>query len=325
VVKDIYFNITYSCNSRCLFCASDSPYIHEKSQMKFEQIQKCLQKFDITEKDRITINGGEPTVHPEIIEIIRSCSETDAKVILFTNGRKMEDPQVAKQLIEAGTLKVAIPLYSHSPSRHDYLTQAEGSFSETVRGIDNLTSLKNSGFSFEIELKTLFCKYNLRELPRFPEWIAGRFPRLKDVLLSSMNLSRCALQHQDQLFITFSDAQEIVNEFVGEAFNLGMNLSLCFIPLCLLDSELREKVLQRRDPSEYQTSHYYFDPSNLQGICGFQSNAKAGKCVTCGLCSVCDGVWDTYGKVIGYNEMTPLYDIDSRKRREKKGGVQYAV
>ncbi|MBU7046630.1 MAG: radical SAM protein [Theionarchaea archaeon] len=319
MIKEVYFNITYDCNSQCLFCASDTPYTHRKSKMTLKQVRQCLKGIDLFEEDRITINGGEPTIHPEIAEIVLSCNETGARVILFTNGRKLADPQIAEQLVTAGISKVTIPIYSPFPPRHDYLTQVRRSFSETVKGIDNLISLKDVGYPFEIELKTLFCRYNLEELPHLLEWITQRFPELKKMLLSSMNLSYRALQHHDQLFVTFSDAQKAVNGFAEKAFDLGMDLYLCYIPLCFLDDNLREKVFQEKYLKESKTSHFYFDPDNLKGIYGFQSNTKAEGCVGCCLYSVCDGVWDTYGRMVGYNEMTPLWSID--KKETEKGGI----
>jgi len=62
--------------------------------------------------DSILIAGGEPLVHPEIIEIIRLVKATGAKPILFTNGVDMDRPML-RELRCAGAYGITVHVDSH--------------------------------------------------------------------------------------------------------------------------------------------------------------------------------------------------------------------
>jgi MoaA/NifB/PqqE/SkfB family radical SAM enzyme len=56
---------------------------------------------------------------------------------LISNGRRLKDPTYVTALEKAGLDFVQITLESHKPSVHDAMTQAEGSWKDTVVGIKN--------------------------------------------------------------------------------------------------------------------------------------------------------------------------------------------
>ena len=60
-----YFNITYRCNSRCMFCAADIPINSSCHEMQIEDFRNELDKENVGENDRVIVNGGEPTLHKD--------------------------------------------------------------------------------------------------------------------------------------------------------------------------------------------------------------------------------------------------------------------
>ncbi len=104
-------DITNRCNMNCPICfanASSKGYIYEPS---FEQIKEMLLNLRHQTPmpvDVVQFSGGEPTVHDNILEIIKMAKDVGFKfVMMATNGiRISKDLEFTKRLKEAG-LRIA--------------------------------------------------------------------------------------------------------------------------------------------------------------------------------------------------------------------------
>ena len=81
-----YFNITYTCNSNCVFCYSHNT-IHSGrifNEISTENFIDYLRSNNIKRTDRVIINGGEPFLHSDIINLLKSllCIECEVLVVL---------------------------------------------------------------------------------------------------------------------------------------------------------------------------------------------------------------------------------------------------
>ncbi|MEZ4104021.1 MAG: radical SAM protein [Candidatus Paceibacterota bacterium] len=97
--------IVYDCNFTCSTCYADSPHTksgRSKSYLSFadfkEQILSVLEKQG--KIDILQLSGGEPTLHPNLLEILDWLkNETRVSdVLLNTNGSKLTDPLFIRSL-----------------------------------------------------------------------------------------------------------------------------------------------------------------------------------------------------------------------------------
>lgn len=81
--------ITNYCNLRCPYCFADDFIQENKQEITIEQLNRIL-AFIGSEKTRIGIIGGEPTLHSDFTKIIKKINdfaETNSMhIVLFTNG-----------------------------------------------------------------------------------------------------------------------------------------------------------------------------------------------------------------------------------------------
>lgn len=83
--------ITDRCNRRCSFCFAQSRVGRKErgktpSNMSREKIRKVM-KFQLNSGDpQLRLLGGEPTLHPEFIEIVEEALGNEFFVHVFTNG-----------------------------------------------------------------------------------------------------------------------------------------------------------------------------------------------------------------------------------------------
>lgn len=88
-----YFNITYGCNSKCIYCYSHNTQHISKTfnEMSANDFFEYLAEFKIGHDDRVIINGGEPFLHSEIDSILRGLLIYDCEVLIYTNGRLLHE------------------------------------------------------------------------------------------------------------------------------------------------------------------------------------------------------------------------------------------
>lgn len=82
------------CNLKCKYCFADDMIQEEKNAMTLDDYKKVLMFIAKTPKNHIGIIGGEPTLHPDFIEILKEtnkyCQECNTDATLFTNGIELE-------------------------------------------------------------------------------------------------------------------------------------------------------------------------------------------------------------------------------------------
>ena len=84
-----YFNITYTCNSNCIFCYSHNT-IHSGNvhkEISYIDFTDYLTRKKVCSHDRVIINGGEPFLHTQIIDILKFLEGIKCEVLIYTNGR----------------------------------------------------------------------------------------------------------------------------------------------------------------------------------------------------------------------------------------------
>lgn len=133
-----YFNITYGCNSNCVFCYSHNTRHNSKAynELSFEEFKKYIYKNKISKSDRVIINGGEPLLHTEIEEILSFLLDIECEVLIYTNGRLLNKIDFKKL---NSNYRFIVPIHGYEKI-HDKVTKVEGSFKETVESMETLKS-----------------------------------------------------------------------------------------------------------------------------------------------------------------------------------------
>lgn len=143
-----YFNINYSCNNHCKFCFSHNTFLGNERNIELSAIKSIIEKYHISVQDRIIINGGEPTLHSELREILDITSQTGAEIVLYSNGRLLKDYSECMYALQKIT-RVVIPIHGNRIV-HDAITQSDGAFSDTELAI---TQIAKSQYKDKLELK----------------------------------------------------------------------------------------------------------------------------------------------------------------------------
>lgn len=133
--QSIHIDITSKCNTKCTFCGYHTDLINDKPWTENGWSEKELD-FDLFKKfvddlvklkskeDVLLTGGGEPLMHPKILDMVAYLRLNDVYTILFTNGLLLKKYTV-NQLVDLGLNKIYWSI--HSASSSTWLMQHSGS------------------------------------------------------------------------------------------------------------------------------------------------------------------------------------------------------
>mgnify|MGYP005848012517 CR=1 FL=1 len=134
-VENLYLEVTRRCNEKCKHC-----YIpqNQRSKGDFISLEDAKNFIDQAKELGIwelTITGGEPFLHPKIIEILRYARERGVIIAILSNLTVLKDKHI-EVLKEIYPSHIQVSLYSLNPDVHDAITCLKGSHQKTIAAIE---------------------------------------------------------------------------------------------------------------------------------------------------------------------------------------------
>lgn len=149
----LMFGITYNCQLKCPHCCVGNYENEPNRQLTTEEVKDVLDQAN--KAFVINFFGGEPTMRPDLMELINYASKRSIYVLCDTNGLKITK-DYARQLKENGLEILYVSIDSPHPEEHDRLRGMKGLFEKAIQGIKNALEV-----GLKCELSTYITKENL--------------------------------------------------------------------------------------------------------------------------------------------------------------------
>ncbi len=127
--------LTYNCNNACAHCYNE-PERFQMPSLSLAEWQRVLNQLAALGVPHIILTGGEPTLVPDLLPIIRHAEGLGLMVGMNTNGRRLAHRPFAEALAAAGLNHIQVTLESHRAEGHNAIVGA-AAFEQTVAGIRN--------------------------------------------------------------------------------------------------------------------------------------------------------------------------------------------
>lgn len=297
--KRIDIWVTYQCNNNCLFCvnANERKKCNHKS---FEEIKNHIEEAKNNGVKKIVFSGGEPTIYPKIIEIIKFTSELNFKEIwIVTNGKMFYYKKFVEKIIDAGLTNVLFSLLGHNSQLHDYLTRSPGSFKQLIEGIKNLD---DSGMI--LADNTVILKLNYRYLTQIIN-ILSKF-NLLFFELTFVNPCGNAWKYKEKMIPKLTSVMPFVYRVLDESTGIFKSLNtLEAIPFCFLKGYEKHsaEIYMAKDRKLFAPN---FTITDLNKSRIENAKIKGLQCKKCKFFLVCEGIWINYAKIYGITELKPV-------------------
>ncbi len=148
-----------SCDNRCSFCMVHSEL--EENADRHIPLNELIDDIRASPPGTsFDLFGGEPTRHPQFLQLIEHLGANRRSYQIATNGRCFADLDFTRRVLACQPSIIRTSLYGARPRTHDSLTRAKGSFEQTVKGLHNLTALNAAN----VMVNYLIFKSNVGEL-----------------------------------------------------------------------------------------------------------------------------------------------------------------
>ncbi|NLI09626.1 MAG: radical SAM protein [Elusimicrobia bacterium] len=296
-MKRIDVKITFNCNNLCDFCAQGS----KRSSIKMKslaEIKKILSDARRNKVDSVVFTGGEPTLHPKILEIVSYAKKIGfSKIQLQTNGRSFAYYDFCLKLKNAGVNEMGPSLHGSKPEIHEKLTKAPGSFAQTVKGIINCKKL-----GMYVLTNSVITSLNYKDLLS----LAKLLTRLgvSQYQFAFVHIIGTAWENKDWIVPQKKD----IMPYVKKGLDIGIKKGIpCFteaIPYCLMkgyENCVAEAVIPEgpvADADVYVENYGEYRRN--------EGKIKRKECSKCYYFKACEGPWREYPEIYGWEEFKPV-------------------
>jgi len=131
--------LMYSCNMKCQICDFWQERYQAMPVLSLAQVDVISEKLALIGPQVVSVGGGEPLMHPDIVPIVRSFNRFHFPVMIC-NGWFIDDEN-ARALFDAGMYEISISVDYADPARHDEQRGLPGAH---ARALDALATLQRN-------------------------------------------------------------------------------------------------------------------------------------------------------------------------------------
>ena len=124
--RDIHYlriSLTDKCNLRCVYCMSEDMIFSPNDElMTTPELLRLVKIFAGIGIDKIRLTGGEPTIHPDVVDIVQGIRLAGVpRISMTTNGLRLA--ALAQPLKAAGLERVNVSIDTLDPERFHRITR----------------------------------------------------------------------------------------------------------------------------------------------------------------------------------------------------------
>lgn len=229
--------LSHICNNRCVFCVSGQ--MTELGMAKPTPLPELQARFDEAAArgiTKVTILGGEPTIHPTFFPTVEYALELGFEtIVIFTNAARLDKQDFVDRIMALGRDKLQwrISIQGWDEATHDATTKKPGAFARIVKGLETLGALGQ-----HISCNMCVVEQNYRSLAALPEFVT-RYD-IRQVHLDMVRPRDAGMRSEDYLDGILPDYaalgevmrgmfEELERRAPGFDINVG-NLPYCQLP-----------------------------------------------------------------------------------------------
>jgi len=159
------------CNFRCAYC-----YLEDKTaaadELSPQEIKAVILQARELGARKIIILGGEPSIYPHLVEMLRYLGSLGLQIEIFTNGSGVTE-ELATVLAEE-RVRVVVKMNSRDAAIQDRLAGTKGAFEMIGQALECLRRVGYPSEELFLAASTVICRQNLAELVELWQWLRSQ-------------------------------------------------------------------------------------------------------------------------------------------------------
>jgi len=257
--------------------------------------------------------GGEPTLHPRILDIVRHAASIGLRPTVITHGMRLADADRAEAYAQAGIHDFLVSIHGIGDTVATIHRRGSGNFHRQMQALDNLRAL---GIPFRFNVTMI--RDNLSQLEAIAELAGEKGARVVNFLTFNPYFE-WAQTAEIEFQARHSEIAPYLARAIDKCSQLGVEANVRYMPPCQLpgrEAHVYTGFQLPYDPHEWDYNSWYDaghagapDPAwYLQASQRQQarhSYAHVAGCDTCAIRRICDGFHTQYVGRWGGEEARP--------------------
>ncbi|MBI5529505.1 MAG: radical SAM protein [Deltaproteobacteria bacterium] len=157
----VNLQLLYDCPMRCRICDFWTDRYRDEPALTARQVETISENLARIGPQIVSIGGGEPLLHPQIVDVVRALGSRHFPVMIC-NGWFVT-PAIARAVFSAGAYEVSVSVDYADPRRHDSQRGVEGAHRRALDAL-NILNQARSGPWQRVHMITVVMDDNLEEI-----------------------------------------------------------------------------------------------------------------------------------------------------------------
>ncbi|MFP4118011.1 MAG: radical SAM protein [Candidatus Woesearchaeota archaeon] len=298
-MKDAYILMLMDCNQDCMFCS-----LPKKGEyLSYEDLKKKIDRYHKESYDQVTLTGGEPTLHPDLLRTIRYVKSKGMEVRMITNGSNLNKKMI-DDIVGAGIDYFALSVHTFDQEKakkiSDYEDYSIKAIFESIEYILNKTAVP-------LYMNITVTKMNYKELPSMCTYISSNFKKIHMVNFNYVDIfgNVTGKGNVDKIGIEYYRSELYLRKAFGILKKNKINFRVERVPLCYLVgfeefSSDFNRIMEIEKPKTDFVDKRMSETSPDDFI-------KAEQCRFCKYSKFCFGMNKNYVRTYGTKEIYPIF------------------
>jgi MoaA/NifB/PqqE/SkfB family radical SAM enzyme len=303
--RQVEIQLGHMCNNRCVFCVSGQrTALREAFPIAADPVIEKLRQARERGLTKVTLLGGEPTIQPEFFTVLRAAIDLGfEEIVIFTNGVKTARAGFVDEILATGgNFTFRLSFQGATGRAHDRTTKKLGSF-ERLR--ESLANLRDRGQRITINMCVV--RSNYESVEAFPALILPfGVTQLHLDMIRPLDAGERTEGEMREMLPRYSDMVPSLTRMIA-GFPAGFDVNIGNLPYCIAP-ELAPFI--HHDGNTTFTIAVDGDDSLSEPWDKYENKrrdkVKLESCRTCVFDAQCGGVFDTYRRFYGREELVPV-------------------
>lgn len=301
-----YIQITRKCNQECRFC-SNPP---NKRTLSIREGKKLIDQYIKKGFEGVIITGGEPTLSPNLADLIKYAAIRNMPCRIITNGQKLADFDYLLSLKKSGLYHLHLSIYSYKEKIQTFLTKNKDSLKNIIGALRNLERIGG----ITVDINTVINHYNADHLLDNVKWIMQNFPFVHHFVWNNLDPIMNRARKNPDTIPKLTEFELSLNQAMNFLERNHKTFSVERVPLCYLPAyehvlnETRKLVKKEKRLTFFLDSRGFLLEKDWLGKWGYR---KADCCKLCFVNSICPGLYQM-DRFYSSKELHPVF-VDRQK------------
>lgn len=303
--QQMEIQLGHMCNNRCVFCTSGQrTEMREAFPLEAPPILQSIREQYDAGMRKLTILGGEPTIQPEFMNILRESVQMGfEEIVLFTNGVKTARLSFLDGILAlGGNFTFRFSFQGANREAHERTTKKEGSFGRLVESLKN-AKLRNQ----RITVNMCVVRSNYESVADFPALLLPY--DAKQLHLDMVRPLDAGVRTEAEfrdMIPYYSDMVPYLERMVA-GFPPGFDVNIGNLPYCIAPKLARwihhdgERTLTVTIDDQDAVSKPWDKYETKR-----RDKLKKETCRQCAFDDQCSGIFETYRDFYGMGELVPI-------------------